>query len=190
MLTSLPLDTRQNLQTLLQQYGQGAQAGRPVVQPVDPVLAAGLQVLLDRRPRCCSASSPTTSRTGSTQGGTVDGAIDAHPQNLQSLVTDFNTTAARSRARASPSSRRSPSCRARWPAIPAFNALNNAFPPVRRFARALTPGVVSSGPAIDASLPFIAQLRQLVQPSELRGLTADLAVTVPALAKLTRGRSR
>ncbi len=38
---------------------------------------------------------------------------------------------------------------------------------------------------IDATLPFISQLRQLVQPAELRGLTADLSVTVPALAKLT-----
>jgi hypothetical protein len=38
---------------------------------------------------------------------------------------------------------------------------------------------------VDASLPFIHQLNLLVQPSELRGLTADLSVTVPALAKLT-----
>ncbi|MGZ4287265.1 MAG: hypothetical protein ACXVHB_23695, partial [Solirubrobacteraceae bacterium] len=33
--------------------------------------------------------------------------------------------------------------------------------------------------------PFIEQLRKLVQPAELRGLTADLAVTVPKLANLT-----
>jgi hypothetical protein len=39
---------------------------------------------------------------------------------------------------------------------------------------------------IDASLPFITQLRYLVSPSELRGLTADLATTVPALSRLTR----
>jgi hypothetical protein len=38
---------------------------------------------------------------------------------------------------------------------------------------------------VDASLPFITQLRLLVRPQELRGLTADLAVTVPALARLT-----
>ena len=34
-------------------------------------------------------------------------------------------------------------------------------------------------------LPFIHQLRLLVQPSELRGLTADLRPTIPALAHLT-----
>ena len=39
---------------------------------------------------------------------------------------------------------------------------------------------------IDASLPFITQLRLLVQPSELRGLTTDLAQTVPPLSQLTR----
>ena len=39
---------------------------------------------------------------------------------------------------------------------------------------------------IDASLPFITQLRYLVSPSELRGLTADLSGTVPALSNLTR----
>jgi hypothetical protein len=71
-------------------------------------------------------------------------------------------------------------------AIPAFNALNAAFPPVRQLARALLPGVRSAGPAIDASLPFITQLRLLVRPSELRGLAADLAVSIPALAHLTR----
>src|ERR1700722_11314616 len=39
---------------------------------------------------------------------------------------------------------------------------------------------------VDASLPFVTQLNDLVQPSELRGLTADLRPTVPALAKLTK----
>ena len=45
----------------------------------------------------------------------------------------------------------------------------------------------STGPTVDASLPFITQLRLLVQPAELRGLTHDLRPTVPALAQLTNG---
>jgi phospholipid/cholesterol/gamma-HCH transport system substrate-binding protein len=52
-------------------------------------------------------------------------------------------------------------------------------------ARALIPGVKSTSATVDASLPFITQLNGLVQPAELRGLTADLKPTVPALAKLT-----
>ena len=82
-------------------------------------------------------------------------------------------------------------------AIPAFNALNAAFcsgpqipdcapGPLPQLAKALIPGVKSTGPMIDASLPFITQLRYLVSPSELRGLTTDLAKTVPALSNLTR----
>ncbi len=60
-------------------------------------------------------------------------------------------------------------------AIPAFNALNAAFPPLEKLAVALIPGVKSTGPTIDASLPFITQLRLLVQPSELQGLANESA---------------
>lgn len=42
----------------------------------------------------------------------------------------------------------------------------------------------STGPTIDASLPFIAQARQLVSPPELRGLIAELRPTIPSLAAL------
>ena len=66
---------------------------RALVQPLDPVLAA--------RPTSTRRSSPTT-RSGiqphdlsnyiAAQGSTA-GALDAHPQNLQNLITDFNTTA-------------------------------------------------------------------------------------------------
>ena len=49
----------------------------------------------------------------------------------------------------------------------------------------------SAGPAIDASLPFITQLRLLVQPSELGGLaTTTCSAPLPALAQLTTRRSR
>src|SRR5204863_1395281 len=69
---------------------------------------------------------------------------------------------------------------------PALNALNAAFPPLRRFIRDFRPAVRSSGPALDASIPFAQQLRLAVQPSELRGLVHDLVPTVPALTKLQK----
>ncbi|MGH2888166.1 MAG: hypothetical protein ACRDNJ_00915, partial [Solirubrobacteraceae bacterium] len=117
---------------------------------------------------------------------TVSGAIDAQPAQLKSLVSDFDTTAGAF-------ARRSAALRAtivQLPrtlaaATPAFTALNAALPPLDRLARALIPGVKSTGPMVDASLPFVTQLNDLVQPSELRGLTADLRPTVPALARLT-----
>lgn len=71
-------------------------------------------------------------------------------------------------------------------AEPVFTNLNASFPALRAFAREALPGVRSTGPAIDASLPFFRQLRALVSADELRGLTADLRPTIPQLAKLTR----
>jgi hypothetical protein len=44
--------------------------------------------------------------------------------------------------------------------------------------------VKSSGPTIDASMPFVSQARQLVSQPELKGLTEDLMFTIPPLAKL------
>jgi hypothetical protein len=44
--------------------------------------------------------------------------------------------------------------------------------------------VKSSGPTLDASLPFIRQLRLLVRPQELQGLARDLRFAIPDLARL------
>jgi hypothetical protein len=67
---------------------------------------------------------------------------------------------------------------------PALASLDSALPSLRNFSRDALPGVRSSGPTIDASLPFIHQVRLLVRPQELRGLVADLLPTIPALARL------
>jgi virulence factor Mce-like protein len=71
-------------------------------------------------------------------------------------------------------------------ADPVFANLNASFPALRAFAVEALPGVRSTGPTIDVSLPFIRQLRALVSEDELRGLTADLRGTIPSLARLTR----
>jgi phospholipid/cholesterol/gamma-HCH transport system substrate-binding protein len=187
VLTSLQLNTRQNLQTLIQQYGKAVYLSGPSYD-------AGIKYFLPSFKYTSEVThdflgtQPHDLSTFINQGGTVSGALDAHPENLENLITYFNTTAnsfARENTNLEAAVHELPTTLA--VAIPAFNALNAAFPPLREFARALLPGVRSSGPAIDASLPFIEQLRLLVQPAELRGLTADLAVTVPALAKLTKG---
>jgi virulence factor Mce-like protein len=186
VLSSLQANTRQNLQLLLTNYGQGVYNGGPAfahsINYWLPAYEYGAIVghdLLGIQPHDLSNAIY--------QQGTVSGAFNTHPQNLESLITNFNTTAA---AFASQSVALQNAV-AELPktlqvAIPAFNALNTAFPPLRVLARALIPGVQSTGPAVDASLPFITQLRLLVQPSELRGLTHDLRPTIPALAKLTQ----
>ena len=68
--------------------------------------------------------------------GTIAGALNAHPQDLQNLITDFNTTAnafARENVALRNTVVQLP--RTLSAAIPAFNALNAAFPPLEKLAR-------------------------------------------------------
>jgi phospholipid/cholesterol/gamma-HCH transport system substrate-binding protein len=186
VLTSLQSDTRHNLQLLLEQYGIAVKKGGSAFNASIPQWLPAYKYSSIVSHDALGIQPHDLSNWIAAQGP-VAGAIDAHPQNLQNLITDFNTTAL-SFARQSGNLQRAIAelPRTLATAMPAFNALNASFPPVRLLARTLVPGVVSTGPTVDASLPFIEQLRLLVRPQELRGLTSDLSVTVPALAKLTK----
>jgi phospholipid/cholesterol/gamma-HCH transport system substrate-binding protein len=112
-------------------------------------------------------------------------ALGRHEQNLKDLVSNFNTTAAAF-------AREDAALEAAIPELrdvlregePALRSLNGSLPSLRAFARDALPGTRSSGPTLDAALPFIRQARLLVRRRELRGLAADLRVTIPALARL------
>ncbi|HUJ33769.1 MAG TPA: MlaD family protein [Solirubrobacteraceae bacterium] len=197
VLTSLQSNTRQNLQTLLQQFGTALEKG-------GPSLNASIKYWLPAYEYSAIVAhdalgiDPHDLSNAINDQGTVSGAIDTHPQTLQNLITSFNTTAAAfARENVSLSNAVAALPKTLAAAIPAFDALNSAFcsgprvpnckpGPLPKLAKALIPGVQSTGPMIDAGLPFITQLRYLVSPSELRGLTADLSGTVPALSNLTR----
>ncbi len=185
VLGSLQANTRQNLQILLKEYGNavyqaGPAFGRSVQYwlPAYKYSAIVEHDLLGLQPHDLSNAIY--------EQGNVSASFNAHPQALQSLITDFNTTAlalARQSGNLQSTVAQLPGTLSA--ATPAFNALNAAFPPTRALARALLPGVKTTAHTVDVSLPFINQLRQLVQPAELRGLTQDLVPTVPALANLT-----
>jgi phospholipid/cholesterol/gamma-HCH transport system substrate-binding protein len=197
VVTSLQAPTRANLQTLLQQFGTALKKGGPSYN-------ASIQYWLPAYEYSAVVShdalgiQPHDLSDWLAEQGEVSGAVDTHPQNLENLITNFNTTAhsfAVENTALSQAVAELPQTLAA--AIPALHALNAAFcsgpqvpdcapGPLPQLAKALIPGVQSTGPMIDASLPFITQLRYLVSPSELRGLTADLAATVPALTNLTR----
>jgi virulence factor Mce-like protein len=186
LFNSLQANTRQNLQTLLTAYGSAVKKAGPSFNssinywlPAYEYTSIVTHDLLGEQPNDLS--------TYLAKQAVVSGAFDAHPQNLESLITDFNTTAnafARENVALQQTVAQLP--RTLRIAMPAFNALNAAFPPLRALARALLPGVRTTGPTIDASLPFIHQLRLLVRPSELQGLAIDLSHTIPSLAKLTQ----
>jgi phospholipid/cholesterol/gamma-HCH transport system substrate-binding protein len=117
--------------------------------------------------------------------GAVAGALERDPGRLRALIVDFNTTAAaladREGALATAVGELPAALRA---APPALDALNVAFPDVRRFAQGARPGVRSLGPTVDASLPLVTQLRGLVREGELRGLSRRLRSATPPLAQL------
>jgi phospholipid/cholesterol/gamma-HCH transport system substrate-binding protein len=186
VLTGLQSNTRQNLQTLLQQYGRAVKtSGSSFNRSIRYWLPAYEYSSIVSHDAL--GIQPHDLSNYIAAGGKVSGAIDTHPQNLENLITDFNTTAnafARQNRALEQTVLQLP--RTLGAAMPAFNALNAAFPPLRSLARALVPGVKSTSPMVDASLPFVTQLNDLVQPAELRGLTADLRPTVPALARLTK----
>jgi phospholipid/cholesterol/gamma-HCH transport system substrate-binding protein len=186
LLTSLQHNTRSNLQILLQQYGIGVKQGGPSYNQSiywwTPAYKYGSEVS-----HATLGTQPHDLSNWIDKGGQVNGAFAQHPQNLENLITDFNTTAgafARENVALSAAINELP--RTLSVAIPALNSLNTAFPPLRAFARSLATAQPSTSSMIDASLPFFNQLRQLVQPSELGGLTNDLSSTVPALAKLNQ----
>lgn len=184
LLTSLQSNTRQNLQTLVQQYGYAVKKGGPAydasIQYWTPAYKYGSEVSHDTLGTQTHDLSNWINKAG-----VVNGALDQ--PSLKSLVTALNVTAG-AFAREDSSLQRAI---AELPitlqtAIPAEDALNRAFPPLRQFALALIPGVRSTTPLVNASLPFFHQLRLLVSKPELRGLTHDLSFTVPALAKLNQ----
>jgi phospholipid/cholesterol/gamma-HCH transport system substrate-binding protein len=197
VLTSLQSDTRHNLQILLDEYGIAVKQGGPAYNrsiqywlPAYKYTAMINHDLLGLQPHDLSNFIDNQ--------GTVAGAIDNNPPNLKSFVSDFDTTAQAFAVQQANLQR----AVADLPttlrvAIPTFTALNSiicagqirpACPPgvLPTLANALIPGVKSTGPMVDASLPLFNQLRLLVQPSELGDLSTDLRSTIPALTRLTR----
>jgi phospholipid/cholesterol/gamma-HCH transport system substrate-binding protein len=185
VLGALPSATRKDLQSLLRELsgglGHGGAAGyRNSIRYWAPAYKNGAELsdaTLGEQEHDLSGYIANSA--------VVAKALDRSPAQLQSLIADLNTTAHALGVKDT----QLQAAIAELPrtlaaGLPALKELNDSFPAVRRFVRSFDPAVKSSGPAIDATLPFTDQLRQLVQPRELRGLTGDLRPTVPALARL------
>jgi phospholipid/cholesterol/gamma-HCH transport system substrate-binding protein len=186
VLTSLQSDTREDLKTLLREYaaaldGDGARGFNRSIEWWKPAWQSSAivsEAMLGREEHDLSGYIRNAGATAA--------ALDANGERLKALVTDFNTTAG---AFASEQQNLRAALgelpRTLRAAQPALASLNDAFPPLRQFAREMIPGVRSSLPAINASIPFLAQLRGLVSKPELRGLSADLRPTTADLAALS-----
>ena len=139
-------------------------------------------------PTTRSASSPTTSRTTSPPRARSPAPSTRIPQNLENLITDFNTTAnAFARENTSLEQTVAELPKTLSAAIPAFNALNAAFPPLRAFARAMVPGreVDRADGRRQPAVRHPAQ-RPACSPPSCAASPPTCGPTVPALAKLTK----
>jgi phospholipid/cholesterol/gamma-HCH transport system substrate-binding protein len=185
VLTALQSDTREDLQTLLREYGKGLKGagGRGFNRSIEhwePAYRDSAIVADAMLGQAEHDLSGFVDRAGATAA-----ALDRNRERLKSLVTDFHTAAgALAREDGNLQAALAELPRTLRAAHPALGELNEAFPPLRALAVELRPGVQSSGPTIDAALPFVRELRGLVSQRELRGLAADLRPTVPALAAL------
>jgi phospholipid/cholesterol/gamma-HCH transport system substrate-binding protein len=184
LLTALQTDTRSDLRVLLQEYGRAVARGGPGYN----------RSIKYWKPAYKNSAIVNDATLGLLQhdlsgyvknAGATAQALDRNPEQLKSLITDFNTTAAAFSAdQTALENTVAELPRTLRAASPALKSLNDSFPSVRRFARDFDPGVRSSLPALKASIPFVKQVRGLVSKPELRGLVSDLRPTVPSLASL------
>ena len=185
VLSALQAPTRRDLQALLRELssglrGAGARGYNKSIPYWKPAYRDGA-IVAD----ALQGTQPGDLGRYIDKAGATAEAIDRNREQLKSLVTDFDTTAAAFAARDQELSAAVGELpRTLHAAMPALGALNRSFPAVRGLIRAARPAVRSSGPALDASMPFVRQARGLVSQPELRGLAHDLRPLVPALTAL------
>jgi len=187
ILTALQSDTREDLKKLLQDLGKGLQGegARGYNRSIDFWEDAYRDSAIVNDASLGSAEHDLSGYVR--DAGVVAAALDRNADALKSLITDFNTTAGAFAARDGELQQAVAELpRTLRAAQPALAALNRAFPPLKRFVADFRPGVRSSGPTLDASLPFAKQVRGLVSAAELRGLSRDLRPVVPSLTQLSK----
>jgi virulence factor Mce-like protein len=187
LFSTLQRDTRKDLQDLLQQLASALDHGGaaaynssiPFWKNAYKDTAIVNNALLGTSPHDLSGY------VGHQAG--VSSAFAADDARLRQLISDLDTTATSfAVAHTDLSAAIGELPHTLRAGIPALSALNASFPPLRRMIVDARPAVRSSGPAIDALLPAVRQLRGLMARAELRGLTADLRPAAPALARLNR----
>ncbi len=185
LLTTLQSDTRQDLQIVLDEYGRA----------LEPEGAKGYARSIPHWEGAFRDSAIVNEATLGTEEHDLSNwlrgqdkfarGLDRSPEALKALITNLAITAdafASEEANLSAAIRELPNTLEAGHS--ALGALNDAFPPLRRFVAELRPTVRESGPALDAQLPFLKQMRRFVSRPEARGFVRDLRHVVPDLAEL------
>jgi virulence factor Mce-like protein len=188
LLEALQTDTREDLRTVLREYGHavGGEGGRGFNRSIKywkPAFRSS--AVVNDATRGMLEHDLSNYLRGARR---VASGLDRDPERLKSLITDFAAVAgalASEQDNLSAAIDELPTTLRRG--YSAFGALRRAFPAVRRLAPELEATAKTSGPALDAMLPLVRELRGLVKPSELQGLVRELRPTVPFLVELNRG---
>jgi phospholipid/cholesterol/gamma-HCH transport system substrate-binding protein len=202
VLDALNTDTRANLQTFLVEYGQALThkpspeedaAQNPAVRGLNAAQALKNSYL--DGPEALKGSAIVNQALGGVEQhdlsklvagiGRFTAALNVHEQQLGELIGNFNTFLAAFAAQSS-------SLRAAIAQLPgtlhnarrAFTNFNAASPSIRTFSLELVPGVEQLPSAIAAALPWIAQVKASLAPSELGGVAHGLREGSPTLARI------
>ncbi|MEX2195402.1 MAG: MlaD family protein [Thermoleophilaceae bacterium] len=187
----LDKDTRQSLQTLLDDYSTafdegGAEAFRdsiPFWREAYRTTALATDALLGQEEGDLARVLRGQQRTFA--------ALAEDRDALRGLVTNLNLTTAAF-------AREDDALRASIPELrdvlrvgmPALDSVNGALPSLRAFARDALPGVRSADPTLEVAQPFVEQLSRLVGEDELQGVARELRRAIPPLAELSEANIR
>jgi phospholipid/cholesterol/gamma-HCH transport system substrate-binding protein len=189
LLTALQKDTREDLQTFLEEYGANGLASGGAASFNDSI-----RYWADAYRNSSLANDATLGQQPARdlqrmlkgQARTFR-ALVRDERALKDLITNFNVTAGAFAREDAALEASIPELRDTLrTAQPALASLNSSLPSLRAFARDALPGVRSSDETLAAALPFIQQARRLMSPSELRGLAAELRRRIPSLVALNR----
>lgn len=204
VLTSLQQSTREDLQGLLQGFGDGL-ADKPTAEQDESqdrsvrglTAAQALNKSLDDAPGAARGTAIVNSAivgNANDVSATIKAldrlstTLSGETAALQDVVVNFNRTA-------SAFADESTALRQALAELPGtlktanatFNAVNAAFPPVRAFAREILPGVEETQATIDAARPWLRQAQGLLSEEELGGLVDILTPTTEDLAQAGDG---
>jgi virulence factor Mce-like protein len=185
VLDTLQLDTRQDLQRDVKEFATaldngGAQAinrSYPYAPGAFKNVALASQATLGTEPPDLSRFVASAAK--------VSTALAAHDQQLGDLVTTFDHDVSALASRKQELARSLSGLDAlAHQAPPTLHAIDSATGPLTEFAKAARGPLEIAPPVLDASLPFLHRVAQLVAPGAVPALVNDLGPTVRSLAQL------
>ena len=207
VLTALQRPDRKNLGDLLEGFGSALDDPPTAAMDVgmDPEVqglsgAEAINQSFDYGAEAGRSSSQVSQALLGEQAGDLRGLIRASADvfkqlasvdtELSDLITNFSITtgalAAESQSLEDTLAELAPTVEQARRDLP---VVNRAFPPLRAFAREMTPSIKELPGTIRVGTPWLRQADKLVQPSELGGIVDDLHVATPLLSAGTANLS-